>query len=165
MKAGDTIEIPHENERWTIVRSAIESGGGDFVADLEMPANASGPPTHAHMHEDEDIEVFAGSVTYFMPNGPVTVKAGETFRIPAGTPHTFKIGPDGVRARGRYNGRRFEELVAQLAPGDKRGFVRMAQHARRTKHVGSRMQSPLVRALLAVIAGVGWVVGIRPRPV
>jgi mannose-6-phosphate isomerase-like protein (cupin superfamily) len=165
MKAGDEIHIPHEGEHWKIVRSAIEEGGGEFIADLEMDPNRDGPPFHVHPHEDELIEVFAGSVVFFLPDGPVTVRAGESLRIPAGTKHTFKIGPEGLRARGRYNGRRFEEVVAQLVPGDKRGFVRMAQHLRRTGWAGSKLTNPGIRAMLAVIATVGSLIGIRPRPV
>jgi quercetin dioxygenase-like cupin family protein len=163
MKAGDEIHIPHEGERWTIVRSAIEEGGGEFIADLEMEPNRDGPPFHLHPHEDETIEVFAGSVTFFMPDGPVTLRAGDTFCIPAGTRHTFKIGPDGLRARGRYNGRRFEQLVAQLMPGDKKGFVRMAQYCRQSNWEGSRITNPAIRGMLAVIAFGGRVFGIRPR--
>ena len=33
MKAGDVIDIPHEGEHWTIVRSSIHEGG-DFIAEL-----------------------------------------------------------------------------------------------------------------------------------
>jgi mannose-6-phosphate isomerase-like protein (cupin superfamily) len=163
LKAGDEIHIPHEGEHWTIVRSAIAEGNGEFIADLEMDANRSGPPFHVHPHENERIEVFAGSVTFFMPDGPVVLRAGDTFTIPAGTRHTFKIGPEGLRARGSYNGPRFEELVTQLAPGDKKGFVRMAQHCRATNWAGSRITSPAVRGLLAVVALGGRMFGIRRR--
>jgi hypothetical protein len=130
-----------------------------------MPANKDGPPFHFHPAEDEVIEVHEGSIIVFMPDGPVTVRAGETFRIPAGTRHTFKTGHDGLRGRGTYNGRQFEELVAQLMPGDKKGFVRMAQHARRTRWAGSRMTNPMVRGMLHAIAIVGGMFGIRPRAV
>lgn len=163
MKAGDEFGIPHEGEHWKIVRSAIESGGGDFIADLEMGPNREGPPFHIHAHEDELFDVTEGSVIVFMPDGPVTVRAGETLRIPAGTRHTFKSGPEGLRARGTYNGRRFEELVAQMMPGDKKGFVRMAQHLRRTNWAGSRITNPAIRGVLIALAVAGRVVGIRPR--
>lgn len=165
MKAGDEFSIPHEGEHWKVVRSAIESGGGDFVTEIRMEPDGDGPPFHVHAHEDELCEVLDGSVTFFMPDGEVTLRAGDTLRIPAGTRHTFKVGPNGVRARGTYNGRHFEELVAQLMPGDKRGFVRMAQHLRRTGWAGSRITNPAIRAMLTTIAVVGRVVGIRPRPV
>jgi mannose-6-phosphate isomerase-like protein (cupin superfamily) len=165
MKAGDVFHIPHEGEHWTIVRSAIESGGGEFIADLRMAAGRDGPPFHFHPREDEVVEVFEGSITFFMPDGNVTIRRGETLRIPAGTRHTFKVGPDGVRGRGTYNGRQFEELVAQLMPGDKKGFVRMAQHCRRTNWSGSRMTSPAIRGMLHAIAIVGGAFGIRPRAV
>lgn len=163
MKAGDCFEIPHEGERWTIIRSAIQDGGS-FVADVAIAAG-KGPPWHVHAYEDEDVEIFEGSVTFFMPDGPHVLRAGDTLRIPAGTRHTFKSGPEGFRGRSVYNGRRFEELVAQLAPGDKRGFVRMIQHARRTNWDGSRLTSPVLRGVLGVVAVVGRLLGIRPRAV
>ncbi len=165
LKTGDEIHIPHEGEHWKIVRSAIEQGGGEFIAELEMGPDREGPPFHYHPHEDEHDEVTAGSVTFFLPDGPVTLKPGDTLTIPAGTRHTFKTGPDGLRGIGRYNGRHFEELVSQLVPGDKKGFVRMAQHLRATNWAGSRMTSPAVRGFLSVVALGGRVFGIRPRPV
>lgn len=163
MKAGDTFHIPHEGERWTIVRSAIHEGG-EFVADVEIEGN-KGPPWHFHPHEDEVISIFEGSVTFQFPDKTVTLRAGDRYTIPSGTRHTFKSGPEGFRGRGVYNGRRFEELVAQLAPGDKRGFVRMIQHSRRTNWAGSTLTSPILRGVLAVVAGVGALLGVRPTPV
>jgi quercetin dioxygenase-like cupin family protein len=165
MKAGDSFYIPHEGERWTVVRSAIESGGGDFIADVEMEKNHGGPPRHVHDHEDERCEVLGGSVTFIMPGGPVLLKAGDRLHIPAGTLHTFKVGPDGVKLRASYTGRRMEDVVAQLAPGDKKGFFRMAQHLRRTNYIGSNIKGVGIRAFLAVLAVIGTLVGIRPRPV
>lgn len=163
MKAGDEFHIPHEGEHWKILRSAIHEGG-DFISEMRMDANKEGPPFHVHAHEDELVEVVEGSITFFMPEGPVTLKAGDTLRIPAGTRHTFKVGPEGVRGRGTYNGPHFEAVVAQLMPGDKKGFIRMAQHLRRTGWAGSRLTNPAIRAVLVVMAVVGSVFGIRPRP-
>lgn len=163
MKAGDQFHIPHEGERWTIVRSAIHDGG-DFIADVAIEGK-KGPPMHLHEHEDEAIEIFEGTVTFFMPDGPVTLRAGDTLMIPRGTRHTFKSGPDGFRGRATYNGRRFEELIAQLQPGDKRGFVRMVQHMRRTNWTGSRLTNPLLRGFLAIVGAFGSLMGIRPRSI
>lgn len=163
MQAGDRFEIPHEGETWTIVRSSIHEGG-EFVAEVAFEPG-KGPPRHFHADEDEVIEIFEGSVTFAMPDGPVTLRAGDRLVITAGTPHTFKSGPEGFRGRASYSGRKMEEIVAQLHPGDKRGFVRMAQHMRRTKWAGTRITNPVVRAFLATIAVGGALFGIRPRPV
>lgn len=163
MKAGDRFEIPHEGETWTIVRSSIHEGG-EFIAELEIEAG-KGPPMHFHADEDEVIELLEGSATFFMPDGPVTVRAGDRLVIPAGTKHSFKSGPEGFRGRASYSGRKMEEIVAQLQPGDKKGFVRMAQHLRHTKWAGSRITSPAIRAFLSVIALGGSLFGIRPRSV
>lgn len=163
MRTGDTFEIPHEGETWTIVRSAIHDGP-PFIVDVYF-APRKGPPMHSHPHEEEVIEVFEGSVIFQFPDGPKTLRAGDRFTIPAGMRHCFKAGPDGFRGRATYSGARFEELVAQLPPGDKRGFVRMAQHGRHTDWVGSRITSPVLRGVLAVIAGIGWVCGVRRREV
>jgi quercetin dioxygenase-like cupin family protein len=163
MKSGDHFEIPHEGETWTIVRSAIHDGP-PFIADVAIAAG-KGPPTHFHPHEDEELEVFEGSVTFYFEDGPKTLRAGDRLTIRAGTRHRFKAGPDGVRARGSYSGARFEGLIAQLPPGDKRGFVRMIQHARHTRWSGSRLTSPVLRAILAVVGGIGWLCGVRRRDV
>ena len=163
MKAGDRFEIPHEGETWHIVRSAIHEGP-PFVADVTIAAG-KGPPWHFHADEDETIELTAGSVELTLPDRTVTLRAGDRFVIPKGTRHTFRSGPEGFSGRGSYDGRNFEELVAQLAPGDKKGFVRMVQHARRTNWRGSRITSPVLRGVLAVVAGVGRLMGIRPYPI
>ena|SRR5688572_3065820 len=161
MKTGDRFDIPHEGESWHIVRSAIHDGP-PFIADVTIAAG-KGPPTHFHEHEDEVIEVFEGSVTFFMPDGPHEVKAGERFTIPRGTPHSFKTGAQGMRGRGVYDGVHFEGFVAQLPPGDKKGFIRLAQHATATNWIGSRLTSPLLRAFFHVLGKGGWLFGVRRR--
>jgi quercetin dioxygenase-like cupin family protein len=163
MKPGDTFEIPHEGERWTIIRSAIHEGGS-FVAEVAV-APGKGPPQHSHEHEDEVMEILEGSVTFVLVEGARVLRAGDTLHLPAGTKHAFKAGPQGFRCRSTYSGHRFEELVAQLAPGDKRGFVRMIQHSRRTNWSGSRLNSRALRAVLGLVAVVGGWLGIRPHAV
>ena len=163
MKTGDRFEIPHEGETWTIVRSAIHDGA-PFIADVKIELG-KGPPWHVHAHEDEVVEIFEGSLTLELPDGPKVLRAGDRFVIPKGTRHAFKSGPEGVRGRATYDGSHFEGLVAQLPPGDKWGFVRMIQHARRTGWIGSRLTNPALRGMLAVVAGIGWIAGVRPRDV
>jgi quercetin dioxygenase-like cupin family protein len=163
MKAGDRFEIPHEGETWTIVRSAIHEGP-PFIVEVSIAAG-KGPPSHVHADEDETMEIVEGSLILQMPDGPVTLKAGDAFTIPRGARHSFRAGPEGVRGRGTYSGSQFEELVAQLPPGDKKGFLRMILHARRTDWRGSRLTSPVLRGVLGVVAGVGWLFGVRARAV
>jgi quercetin dioxygenase-like cupin family protein len=161
VKAGDVIDIPHEGERWEIERIATAEDPPFVVLVVLQPGK--GPPGHEHAFEHEDMEVVEGSLLLKLPSGPITLAAGERLRVERGTPHSFRAGPDGVKVRCSYDGHHFQGGVAQLAPGDKAGFVRMILHGRRTGWAGSRLTNPLLGAVLHIIGGVGWLLGIRPR--
>lgn len=80
---------------------------------LEMTAPpASQPPPHIHHNEDEGFYVLEGEITLFSPEGEATLRPGEHLTSPRGVPHTFRAGPEGVRA-----------LVIS-APGGFAAFVR-----------------------------------------
>jgi quercetin dioxygenase-like cupin family protein len=66
---------------------------------LELSAPpGSQPPPHIHHDEDEGFYVLDGEITLFDPEGEATLRPGEHLTTPRGVPHTFRAGPDGVRA-------------------------------------------------------------------
>ena len=66
---------------------------------LELSAPpGSQPPPHIHHNEDEGFYVLDGEITLFGPDGETTLRPGEHLTTPRGVPHTFRAGPDGVRA-------------------------------------------------------------------
>jgi quercetin dioxygenase-like cupin family protein len=72
-----------------------------FAAEgLSPHAWSNGPgdryPTHVH-HFEKVLGCVAGSITFHTPDGDVVLGAGDRMDLPAGTPHSAKVGPDGVR--------------------------------------------------------------------
>jgi|SRR5690242_6656526 len=79
------------------------------------------PPLHVHHEEDEVFHVLAGEVTLFVPGQAVSLRAGETFRAPRGTPHTYRVESETARvlvfcAPARFDG--FVRAVSEPAPAE-----------------------------------------------
>ena len=156
MVPGQRIELG-PGELVTCVRSAAE--GGVFEFELDLADGVDGPPTHHHP-ADETIDVRAGRIEVVVAGRRHVLGPGDRLEIPAGVPHTFRVprGAGPLRARCR-NGGRFERLVDQHADAPR--FTRMALYATRVDREASYMVSPLVRGLLAVVALVGRLRGVR----
>ncbi len=61
--------------------------------------NFAGPPLHVHPHQEESYEVLAGTLDVFIDASWREVRAGETIRVPAATPHTIRnLHPEEMRA-------------------------------------------------------------------
>lgn len=52
--------------------------------------------THAHAFSAR-LLILAGEITVTTAEGATTCRAGDTFRLAAGTPHEERVGPAGVR--------------------------------------------------------------------
>ncbi|MGH8874007.1 MAG: cupin domain-containing protein [Acidimicrobiia bacterium] len=82
---------------WDDVRSrAIEA----FQAEGVDPHRWSNRPgyrygRHAHPYPKVLICV-AGSITFHTPRGDRSLQAGDRLDLPSGTPHSARVGPDGV---------------------------------------------------------------------
>lgn len=78
----------------------IKCGLGDsdpmtlIVGDLH-PGHA--PPVHVHNHEDEAFYVLEGTARFRCGTDEFDATAGDSVFVPRGTPHAFRIGPDGAR--------------------------------------------------------------------
>lgn len=164
MKAGDRFSLQGEGETWHVVRSARREGP-PFVAEVEIAAGR-GPPRHYHRDEDETLEVLRGTLHCVLPDGVRTLRPGERLLVEKGTPHRIFAGKDGpVLVRASYGGMAFEETVAQLWPGDKAAFLRMARHLVATGFAGSMLTNPFVRGFVRAVAAVGAVLGVQARDV
>jgi quercetin dioxygenase-like cupin family protein len=79
-------------------------GYGEIV-DREMPASETGAE---HTHDfDAYLLVLDGEMTVACNGKPQTFRAGDTFTVPAGTPHTEKYG-SGSTGVHYLAGRRFK---------------------------------------------------------
>lgn len=84
--------------RLLLVRTAAETDGEL----LEMQATYGGegglPPEHLHPSQDERFEVLEGTVKTVIAGAERRYEAGESFAVPAGTPHQMTgDGPARVR--------------------------------------------------------------------
>jgi quercetin dioxygenase-like cupin family protein len=59
---------------------------------------AAGTVNDTHSHDfDAALLVLSGNITVTTEQGTTTCRAGDTFELDNGIPHTEHIGPDGVR--------------------------------------------------------------------
>jgi quercetin dioxygenase-like cupin family protein len=59
---------------------------------------APGTVNDTHTHDfAAAVLVLAGEITVETEAGTTTCRAGDTFALDAGVPHTERVGPDGVR--------------------------------------------------------------------
>jgi quercetin dioxygenase-like cupin family protein len=97
-----------------------EHPDGPAVIELSVPACAT-PPVHAQ-DEDEAVEVLSGAVTFCLDGDLHPLGPGDTLRIPAGTPHTYRVDcADGARwlvvsPHGRFE--RFVRAVGRPASSE-----------------------------------------------
>lgn len=82
-KAGDKFQSKSEGFNQTIL--AVNDGWVHLS--LEVKPKASGPPVHIHENFDETFTVKEGELSLLVNGEKRTLKAGETFTIPRGTPH------------------------------------------------------------------------------
>ncbi len=84
--AGQEIQGP-DGFRLLLVRTGAETGGEL----LEMEATYAGagnmPPNHLHPKQVERFEVLDGSVRTIIGGAERSYEKGESFAVPAGTPH------------------------------------------------------------------------------
>jgi quercetin dioxygenase-like cupin family protein len=85
--AGQELRSPDGGHHLRLVKTGAETGGQL----LEMEATYAGtgvfPPEHLHPNQDERFTVLEGRVRAIVDGEEKTYEAGDTFDVPAGTPH------------------------------------------------------------------------------
>src|SRR5690349_10078700 len=76
----------------------LKTGGdvGWTFVEADMRAGHA-PPLHVHRHEDEAFYLLAGSMRFRCGDDEFDAGPGDFVFVPRGTPHAFKVGPDGAR--------------------------------------------------------------------
>ncbi|GAB2833563.1 hypothetical protein GCM10022221_35580 [Actinocorallia aurea] len=95
---------PEEGETFWFLGSlaTIKAGGAathdrlTVVEFLNPPGFA--PPLHRHLHEDELFYVLEGAAEFHCENQVLKAQPGHFVLLPAGKPHTFKVGTEPLRA-------------------------------------------------------------------
>ena len=74
-----------------------EETDGRYTVVENLAAAGNMPPLHAHGREDEVFHVLDGLLTLFLPGAQVDLTAGQTFRVPEGAPHTYRVESETAR--------------------------------------------------------------------
>lgn len=77
----------------------IKTGGADAAGPTIMEARmhaGHAPPLHVHHDEDEAFYLLDGTMRFRCGEREFDVARGDFVLVPRGTPHAFKVGPDGA---------------------------------------------------------------------
>jgi quercetin dioxygenase-like cupin family protein len=84
--AGQEIE-GHGGFRLKLLTTGAETGGELLEMEATYGEGSMLPPEHLHPSQDERFEVLHGAVRTVIGGVARRYEAGETFQVPAGTPH------------------------------------------------------------------------------
>jgi quercetin dioxygenase-like cupin family protein len=84
--AGQEIQGP-SGFRLLLVRTGAETGGELLEMEASYDGTAGLPPEHLHPSQVERFEVLEGSMRAIVGGAERRYGRGETFEVPAGTPH------------------------------------------------------------------------------
>jgi len=90
-RAGDEIDSPG-GMRLRFVRTAAETEGDLLEMEATYAGDGSMPPMHLHPRQSERFEVLEGSMRTIVGGEERVYERGESFEVPAGTPH--QMGAD-----------------------------------------------------------------------
>lgn len=80
---------------WDGVTARAIDGAEATLAAIELDPNAV-VPEHAHVNEQTGI-LISGSLTFTIAGETKTLRPGAAWVIPADTPHSVTVGPDGAK--------------------------------------------------------------------
>jgi quercetin dioxygenase-like cupin family protein len=84
--------------RLRLTRTAAEAGGEVLEMEASYGGTAALPPEHLHPRQEERFEVLEGTIRTIIAGAERRYEQGETFEVPAGTPHQMTAeGPARVR--------------------------------------------------------------------
>jgi len=90
--AGQEIE-GQSGFRLRLVRTGAETGGELLEMEATYGGTGGMPPEHLHPQQVERFEVLEGAMRTIIDGVERRYETGETFEVPAGTPH--QMGADG----------------------------------------------------------------------
>jgi quercetin dioxygenase-like cupin family protein len=89
--AGQEIGIPG-GMKLLLVRTGEESSGEVLEMEATYPGDGSMPPMHLHPSQAEHFEILEGSMRTVIDGEERVYESGDSFEVPAGTPH--QMGTD-----------------------------------------------------------------------
>jgi quercetin dioxygenase-like cupin family protein len=93
-RSGDELSNPR-GDRLVFVRTAAETAGELLEMEATYAVRGEAPPLHLHPHQEETFRVLEGALRTTIGGDTRRFATGETFVVPAGTPHTMQADADG----------------------------------------------------------------------
>lgn len=101
VNAGDVLEHPVTREKMVIRKTACDTNGELFQAELYLPPGGFVAAAHIHPRQEERFAIIAGTLRGRIGAKEVTQRAGEQFVVSAGTPHVWwNAGEDELQVLG-----------------------------------------------------------------
>src|SRR4051794_28020903 len=123
-EVGTELVNPKAGTRTVFTATAETTAGAYVEVEATYPAHGSKPPLHLHPSQVEHFTVLSGQLDVVRGDETFTVKEGDEFSVPAGTPHQmWSSGDDGAVTRWRTTpalrtGEMFCELWEVARDGD-----------------------------------------------
>ena len=166
IKAGDGFRRS-DGERLTFRKTAQETGGKVLEVEVVYRPRSPAPPPHYHPFQEEQFEVLGGAMHARIGARGRTYRAGDTFTVPRGTPHTMhNIADEEARVIWRVlPALRTAELFEAMwtLPDEKRNLFSIAAIIRdfSTELRLSRPPYLVQRPLFALLAPLGRILSRR----
>ncbi len=130
---------PLTGERLIITRTTEASHGRLLEIKAWLPAHWREPWRHLHPHQDERIEVLAGTLVAEIDGRVRHYRQGESLIVPPGMPHLLSTGPQSAR------------LLLQLRPALRTEELLQLVHRLAGNGRGKSMGRPKVLAAAVLI--------------
>jgi mannose-6-phosphate isomerase-like protein (cupin superfamily) len=175
-RRGEVLESPINGQRAIFRQTADDTGGRLLRLDFFVAPGGFLGNEHLHPKQEERIEVLSGTLRCRVGGSERDVEQGEAVTVPAGTAHTlWNEGEEEAHALVEYRpALRMESLFETLfglgrdgktdegrSPGLLQGAVMLAEFEEEYRL--ARPPLPVQKALLAVLAPMGRLLGYRAR--
>jgi mannose-6-phosphate isomerase-like protein (cupin superfamily) len=171
-RKGDELQDERFGERYVLLETAEETGGELVRIEDAVRPGPSRRPASAHPRQEERFEVVSGTLGLTVDGQERLLRSGESFVVPPGTRHLPRNAGEGelrfvaeIRPAGRFEG-----FLAEITAANNSGreglayLLAAAQVLHRFPHVErpTSLPRPVERALFAVLAGAGRLLGMSP---
>lgn len=175
-RRGKMLESSINGQRVGFRQTAEDTGGELLQLDFFVKPGGFLGNEHLHPKQEERIEVLSGTLCCRIDGRERTVGAEESITIPPGTPHTlWNESTEEAHALVEYRpALRMETVFETLfglgsdgktdeegSPGTLQGAVMLDEYA--NEYRLARPSLPVQKALIAVLAPIGRLLGYRAR--
>jgi quercetin dioxygenase-like cupin family protein len=175
-RRGEVLESPINGQRAAFRETAEDTGGELLRLDFFVAPGGFLGSEHLHPKQEERIEVLSGTLLCRVDGRERSVNEGEAVTVPPGTPHTlWNESPVEAHALVEYRpALRMETLFETLfglggdgktdeegSPGLLQGAVMLKEYE--DEYRLARPSLPVQKAVLAVLAPIGRLLGYRAR--